>query len=61
MNMGERTYYVSHFIDELYQNGLEHVVVSPGSRSTPLAMTFAEHPSIKEWVHFDERSSAFLR
>lgn len=60
MNMGERTYYVSHFIDELHQNGLEHVVISPGSRSTPLAMTFAEHPSIREWIHFDERSAAFF-
>ncbi|SEQ86631.1 2-succinyl-5-enolpyruvyl-6-hydroxy-3-cyclohexene-1-carboxylic-acid synthase [Piscibacillus halophilus] len=60
MNMGDKTYYVSYFIDELYQNGLEHVVISPGSRSTPMAMTFAEHPSIKDWVHFDERSSAFF-
>ncbi|GEL77919.1 2-succinyl-5-enolpyruvyl-6-hydroxy-3-cyclohexene-1-carboxylic-acid synthase [Tenuibacillus multivorans] len=60
MNMGERTYYVSHFIDELYLNGLENVVISPGSRSTPLAMTFSEHPSINEWIHFDERSSAFF-
>ncbi|RPF50283.1 2-succinyl-5-enolpyruvyl-6-hydroxy-3-cyclohexene-1-carboxylic-acid synthase [Aquisalibacillus elongatus] len=60
MNMGEQTYFVSNFIDELYQNGLQHVVISPGSRSTPLAMTFSEHPSIQEWVHFDERSSAFF-
>ncbi|TFB13790.1 2-succinyl-5-enolpyruvyl-6-hydroxy-3-cyclohexene-1-carboxylic-acid synthase [Filobacillus milosensis] len=60
MNMGENTYYVSYFIDELFQNGLENVVISPGSRSTPLAMTFSEHPSIKEWIHFDERSAAFF-
>src|SRR5690625_1695195 len=60
MNMGQVTYYVTNFVSELALNGLEDVVISPGSRSTPLAMTFFEHPHIKEWVHFDERSSAFF-
>lgn len=54
------TRYVANFVDELSKSGLTDVVISPGSRSTPLAMTFAEHPDIKEWVVLDERSAAFF-
>lgn len=54
------TKYVGNFIDELAQNGMTDVVISPGSRSTPLALTFAEHESLKEWIIIDERSAAFF-
>ncbi|MFC0523929.1 2-succinyl-5-enolpyruvyl-6-hydroxy-3-cyclohexene-1-carboxylic-acid synthase [Pontibacillus salicampi] len=54
------TRYVANFIDELAQGEMTDVVISPGSRSTPLAMTFAEHPKIKHWIHMDERSAAFF-
>lgn len=54
------TRYVANFVDELYQSGLRDVVISPGSRSTPLAMTFAAYPSIKHWLNMDERSAAFF-
>ncbi|NBV39526.1 MAG: hypothetical protein EBS00_08215, partial [Verrucomicrobia bacterium] len=35
--------------------GLSHVVISPGSRSTPLAYAFAESKKIKSTVVLDER------
>ncbi|WP_079710957.1 2-succinyl-5-enolpyruvyl-6-hydroxy-3-cyclohexene-1-carboxylic-acid synthase [Paraliobacillus ryukyuensis] len=52
--------YVAAFVDELAQHELGNVVISPGSRSTPLAMTFAEHPDVKTWVNMDERSAGFF-
>ncbi|GAA0431092.1 2-succinyl-5-enolpyruvyl-6-hydroxy-3-cyclohexene-1-carboxylic-acid synthase [Virgibacillus sp. AGTR] len=53
------TRYTANFIDELANNGLTDAVISPGSRSTPLALTLAEHKQIKEWIIIDERSAAF--
>ena len=40
--------------------GLRHVVISPGSRSTPLAFAFAESPDIATTVALDERSAGFI-
>ncbi|WP_027956473.1 2-succinyl-5-enolpyruvyl-6-hydroxy-3-cyclohexene-1-carboxylic-acid synthase [Halobacillus kuroshimensis] len=54
------TKYVTHFVDQLAFSGVRQVVISPGSRSTPLALTFAEHSEVKHWVHLDERSAAFF-
>jgi len=48
------------FINELAANGLEHIVISPGSRSTPLTLAAAVHPRIKKHVVLDERSAGFL-
>lgn len=52
--------YVGAFIDELARIGVQHVVICPGSRSTPLAMAFAEQADIHVWMHVDERSAAFF-
>jgi 2-succinyl-5-enolpyruvyl-6-hydroxy-3-cyclohexene-1-carboxylate synthase len=56
--------YLSAFIDELVRSGVRHTCVCPGSRSTPLAMLFAElakiSADIKLWMHLDERSAAFF-
>ncbi len=54
------TRYVASFVDELVKNGVTNVVISPGSRSTPLAMTVCEHEGLREWVMIDERSAAFF-
>ncbi|MFC4387183.1 2-succinyl-5-enolpyruvyl-6-hydroxy-3-cyclohexene-1-carboxylic-acid synthase [Gracilibacillus marinus] len=53
------TYYIGQFTDQLYHSGVHHVVVSPGSRSTPLALTMAEYQQFNLWVDIDERSAAF--
>ncbi|NSL51372.1 2-succinyl-5-enolpyruvyl-6-hydroxy-3-cyclohexene-1-carboxylic-acid synthase [Calidifontibacillus erzurumensis] len=54
------TLYVAHFLDELVQAGVKNIVISPGSRSTPIAMLAAEHPDLKIWLQVDERSAAFF-
>lgn len=54
------TRYTAQFVDELAVSGLKEVVISPGSRSTSLALPFCEHKGIREWVIVDERSAAFF-
>ncbi|PLT32194.1 2-succinyl-5-enolpyruvyl-6-hydroxy-3-cyclohexene-1-carboxylic-acid synthase [Bacillus sp. V5-8f] len=54
------TAYTASFIDELALNHVKHVVVSPGSRSTPLALMLAEHPDITVHINIDERSAGFF-
>lgn len=48
------------FVEELACCGLKHVCICPGSRSSPLAISFARQKEIKKWVHLDERSAAFF-
>jgi 2-succinyl-5-enolpyruvyl-6-hydroxy-3-cyclohexene-1-carboxylate synthase len=61
MNTPQSAYlYIGAFVDELARSGLQHVVVCPGSRSTPLAIMLAEEPRLKLWLHLDERSAAFF-
>ncbi|WP_102335662.1 2-succinyl-5-enolpyruvyl-6-hydroxy-3-cyclohexene-1-carboxylic-acid synthase [Salimicrobium jeotgali] len=52
--------YITHFIDQLTLSGVKHAVISPGSRSTPLAITAAESGEIKHWIQLDERSAGFF-
>lgn len=40
--------------------GVSEVVISPGSRSTPLALACEKHPAIKTWMQIDERSAGFF-
>ncbi|HFD87390.1 MAG TPA: 2-succinyl-5-enolpyruvyl-6-hydroxy-3-cyclohexene-1-carboxylic-acid synthase [Gammaproteobacteria bacterium] len=47
-------------IDGLVAGGLRQVVISPGSRSTPLVLACERHPLIKSWIQIDERCAAFF-
>jgi 2-succinyl-5-enolpyruvyl-6-hydroxy-3-cyclohexene-1-carboxylate synthase len=54
------TGYTASFVTGLYDAGIKRIVISPGSRSTPLAMMFHAHPEIETWINVDERSAAFF-
>jgi 2-succinyl-5-enolpyruvyl-6-hydroxy-3-cyclohexene-1-carboxylate synthase len=47
-------------LDGLVDGGVTHMCMTPGSRSTPIALAAARHPGITLHVHVDERSSAFF-
>ena len=47
-------------IQTLIEQGISRFVISPGSRSTPLALAVARNPKTEHWVIIDERSAAFF-
>ncbi|WP_284009666.1 2-succinyl-5-enolpyruvyl-6-hydroxy-3-cyclohexene-1-carboxylic-acid synthase [Haloarcula pelagica] len=54
------TLWAETLVAELVAGGVDAVCVSPGSRSTPLTVAFAQHPDVTVFSHLDERSSAFF-
>lgn len=46
--------------DTLVANGVRQVIVSPGSRSTPLALAVHAHAGLELFMHTDERAAAFF-
>ncbi|WP_069132722.1 2-succinyl-5-enolpyruvyl-6-hydroxy-3-cyclohexene-1-carboxylic-acid synthase [Rhodohalobacter halophilus] len=58
--MNSHLRWTSEFIHSLYQSGVRHAVISPGSRSTPLTFAAAIHDGIEQQIVLDERSAAFI-
>ena len=47
-------------VDEFVRSGVRHAVVSPGSRSSPLAIALLANSDIEVHVRLDERSACFF-
>lgn len=54
------TSYLRYLIAGLKQGGVRQVVISPGSRSTPLALLVKREADLQYFVAVDERSAGFL-
>lgn len=52
--------YCATLVDQWVACGLRHAVVSPGSRSTPLALAVASDERLTTHVHHDERAASFM-
>ncbi len=48
------------FVRALAAAGVADACITPGSRSTPLTIAFAEQAAIKPWLHLDERASSYF-
>lgn len=54
------TLWASVLAETLERLGLQIAIICPGSRSAPLAVAFAQHPSLEAIPILDERSAAFF-
>ncbi|MCY0880863.1 MAG: 2-succinyl-5-enolpyruvyl-6-hydroxy-3-cyclohexene-1-carboxylic-acid synthase [Firmicutes bacterium] len=52
--------YVTAFVRQLERSGVDHAVICPGSRSTPLALALIRSTHIRHYVLLDERSAGFF-
>ncbi|MGM0219020.1 2-succinyl-5-enolpyruvyl-6-hydroxy-3-cyclohexene-1-carboxylic-acid synthase [Enterococcus sp. AZ126] len=59
-NQSEMTNYLQTFVEGMISSGVEQAVISPGSRSTPLALLLHRQEKIDTFIEVDERSAAFF-
>ena len=60
MAVETQTGWAEGFIDALVSAGVRHLVLSPGSRSTPFALAAVSHPGLACHAVIDERSAGFF-
>lgn len=58
--MNVQATFAATVVDEWVRCGVEHAVVAPGSRSTPLALALWASDELEVHVHHDERAAAFI-
>ena len=58
-NDDDRSNVLCHLVDEWVRAGVTDAFVSPGSRSTPLALALANDERLKTHLFHDERSASF--
>lgn len=59
-SMDITTLWATLVVEELIRSGVRTFVISPGSRSTPLALAVGSHRDADTVTHFDERGAAFF-
>lgn len=59
-SQSDTTNYLQAFVEGMISSGVEQAVISPGSRSTPLALLLHRQEKITTFVEVDERSAAFF-
>jgi 2-succinyl-5-enolpyruvyl-6-hydroxy-3-cyclohexene-1-carboxylate synthase len=59
-NRANLTEYVHTIVQTFLQAGVQDVVISPGSRSTPLAYAFSQTQGFNTYMQIDERSAGFF-
>ena len=51
---------IQHIAELFIREGIEHIVISPGSRNAPMMLTFPEYTELKCYSIVDERSAGFF-
>lgn len=59
-NRAMLTEYVHSIVQTFLQADVKDIVISPGSRSTPLAYAFSLTKEFNTYMQIDERSAGFL-